>query len=187
MYILGQVFGVLSAVVCALTPLFKFKWQMLMLTLFANLCVILNFILIGQTGPTVVLCGVACIQTLLSMAYLRKGREISRKQQVLFFFLYLLAGFWGLVSAPGFVPRVSWENTRELMPICGSLMSMAYLVVRDEQRARKFLLLTNTIWLVYMLLVHSTAFLAQLVSLITTGSALLHYRKAKNTTAHRPN
>ena len=66
------------------------------------------------------------------------------------------------------------------MPICGALMSMAYVFVPDEQTARKFLLSSSIIWLIYMLLVHSTAFLAQLISIITTGSALIHYRKSQS-------
>ena len=180
MYIVGQVFGVLSAVVCAMAPLFRFKWQMLTLTLLANIFTAVNFILIGQLGSTVILCSLACVQTILSMIYLRQGRTSSHSQQVLFFFLYFLAGMWGLISAPDFLPRINWKNTLELMPICGALMSMAYVFVPEEQKARGFMLLSNIIWLIYMLLVHSTAFLAQLISIFTTGSALLHYRRAQN-------
>ncbi len=187
MYIIGQIFGVLSAAICAVAPLFKFKWQMLTLTLFANIFTAVNFILIGQLGATVVLCTVACIQTVVSMIYLQQGKVSSHKQQLLFFCIYLFAGLWGLVSAPGFTPQVNWQNTIELMPICGALMSMAYVFVPDEQKARRFLLLSSIIWLVYMLLVHSTAFLAQLISIVTTSSALLHYRKSQRNSQRTDN
>ena len=182
MYTIGQIFGVLSAVVCAAAPLFKFKWQMLMLTLLANIFTAVNFILIGQMGATVALCTIACIQTVISMIDLRRDKVSSHRQQILFFFLYLLAGLWGLVSAPGFLPQINWKNLLELMPICGALMSMAYVFVPDEQTARKFLLFSSIVWLIYMLLVHSTAFLAQLASIITTGSALMHYRRSQGNT-----
>ncbi len=155
----------------------KKKWEMLAATLLVNILTALNFVLIGQMGPAVLLCSVACVQTVFSMVHLHRDTESGLGEKVAFLLLFLFFGFLGLVTAPGFVWEISVRNMIELMPICGALMSMCFVFVRDEQKARIFLLLTSSIWAVYMLLVGSTAVFAQLISAITAATAIYRYRR----------
>lgn len=177
MYWIGQIFGILSAVICAITPMLKRKWQMLTATLLVNLCTALNVICIGQIGPACLLCFLACIQTVFSMVHLRQGVESSHREKVVFLILFIVVGLLGLVTAPEFVWEINRRNLIELLPICGALMSMRFIFVPDEQKARKYLLMTSCIWAVYMLLVRSTAFFAQLISMLTALAAIFRYRK----------
>ena len=176
-YILGQFFGLVATVACIIVPLYKKKWQMLLNTALVNLMMILNLVFIGEVGSAVCLCAVAIVQCFFSLAHDRRNTDPGRVETVLFFLLYIGFGFFGLVTAPGFVWAVNARNLLELMPIAGSLLSMTFVFIREEQRARWFLLATCSVWAVYTALIGSTTFFAQLFTVITTAAAIYRYRR----------
>ena len=106
--------------------------------------------------------------------------EVAMAQMVekmLFLVLYVGFGFFGIVTAPGFVCEINATNLLELMPIAGALMLMFSVFSKSEQTMRKFLLVNATIWTIYTAIVGSTAFFTDLVCMISTASALIKYRK----------
>ena len=88
-------------------------------------------------------------------------------------------GFFGILTAPGFVPELSGKNLLELLPIVGSAMLTFSIFARSEQTTRKFLLVNASIWAVYTAIVGSTTFFAEFFAAVTTAAALWKYRKNK--------
>ena len=176
-YIIGQIFGIFSTIAIIIVPLYKKKWQMLVNAILINLLMGLNYVLIGEIGSAAFLCGVAVIQCCVSMWHTLKETSPSKAETILFFLLYLGLGFFGMFTSPAFVPELSWRNVLELFPIAGALMSMSFVFVRDEQRARWYLLFTSLIWAVYAAAVVSTTFFAELFSIISSTAAIIKYRK----------
>ena len=176
-YIIGQILGIGSTVCTIILPFFKKKWQILILNICVNLFIALNFVLIGQIGSAAFLCTVAIFQSIDSMVHDVKGTPITLFEKVLFLLLYVGFGFFGMITAPGFVWEINTANALELMPIVGALMLMFSVFSKDEQTLRKFLLCNATIWTIYTAIVGSTAFFTDLVCMISTTSALIKYRK----------
>lgn len=176
-YIIGQIFGIVSTVCTIILPFFKKKWQILTLNIAVNLLIALNFVLIGQIGSAAFLCLVAVVQSVVSMVHTAKQTQVSIFETILFGALYVGCGLFGIITAPGFVWAVNFENLLELMPILGALMLMFSVFARDEQTMRKFLLVNASIWTVYTAIVGSTVFFTDLASAISTALALCKYRK----------
>ena len=179
MYILGQIFGILSTVCTIILPFFKRKWQILSLNIAVNLLIAANMLLIGQFGSAAFLCMVAVVQSIVSMLHDHRGTPISLWEKLLFMVLYVGLGIVGIVAAPDFVPALNWKNLLELMPIAGALMLMFSVFAKDEQTLRKFLLANATIWTVYTAIIGSTVFFTDLAAAVSTASALYKYRNQK--------
>ena len=178
-YYLGQFFGLLATAASIILPLLRKKWMMLVTTTLINLFMALNFILIGEIGSAAALCIVAVVQCLVSLHHTLRKRTPARWETALFALLYLGFGFFGMMSAPDFVFGLSAHNLLELLPIFGSLCSMTFVFIRDEQKARWVLLLTCAVWSVYTAIIGATTFFAQFISLLTTVAALLKYHRQK--------
>ena len=176
-YIIGQILGIGSTVCTIILPFFKKKWQILAANILVNLLISLNFILIGKIGSAAFLCMVAVVQSIVSMVHDSKGTPISLFEKILFLALYVGFGFFGIVTAPGFVPEINTTNLLELMPIVGALMLMFSVFSKSEQTMRKFLLINATIWTIYALTKGSTTFLTNATSASAAGIALWRYRK----------
>lgn len=178
MYLLGQAIGIIATISSVLMPVFKKKTHMLFNTIAVNVLMALNFILIGQIGSAACLCGVAVVQSFVSLYHVKKETEIRFAEKITFLILYVVLGFVGIFTAPGFVMEISYRNLLELLPIAGAIMSMIFVFVKEEQKARCFLLATAIIWSVYTALVGSSTFFAQIFTVITTCASMYKYRKS---------
>lgn len=176
-YFLGQALGIVSTVCTIILPFFKKKWQILALNIAVNGLVACNYLLIGQIGSAAALCLVAIVQSVVSMVHSVKGTKVSTGETVLFALLYVGCGIAGILTAPGFVWALTYENLLELLPIVGALMLMISVFAPDEQTTRKYLLINGIIWTVYALAVGSSTFLTNLVASVSSASAMWKYRK----------
>ena len=176
-YILGQFFGLLTIVCSLVMPFLKRKWQLLVANMSINLLTILNLSLIGQFGSANFLCLVAIIQSVIALPRAEKKAEPGKAETVVFTILYVSFGFFGIFSAPGFVPAVNIRNLLELLPIMGALAQMISVFVPDEQATRKWLLCNAVVWLIYSGSVGSSVVFNDLLAVISTSTALYRYRK----------
>ncbi len=176
MYLLGQVCGVIGTIITIIQPQFRSKVQILICGIFVNTMSCLNFALIGQTGSAAFLCLIAIVQSLISIWHERHGTKVSSFESILFFFLYVGFGLFGMISAEGFVWKISWKNALELLPIIGALMAMLSVFAKGEQKTRVFLLLNGAAWVVYTAIIGATTFFTSAASLISTMIALWKYR-----------
>ena len=182
-YIVGQIFGIIASVLCAVTPLFKKKWQMLVDNAVTNVLMVLNFAMIGETGSPAFLCVVGTAQSLVTLAHTLKDTKIKKWEYVLFVALYLGFGFFGYFTAPTFIWAFTWKNMLELLPIIGAMLNMAFVFVHEVQRSRECLLAAAVVWATYMAIVGSTGVFAEAALIITTVVSMVHYHKnssAKN-------
>ena len=178
MYLLGQFIGIIATISSIMMPVFKKKTHMLFNTIAVNILMALNFILIGQIGSAACLCAVAVVQSLVSLYHVKQGTKIQMIEKIVFLILYVVLGFVGIFTSPGFVMEISYRNLLELLPIAGAIMSMIFVFVKDEQMARRFLLATALIWSVYTALVGSSTFFAQIFTVVTTCVSMYKYRKS---------
>ena len=178
-YYIGQFFGLLT-IVCSVTmPFLKKKWQLLWANIAINALVILNMALIGQFGSAIGLCLVAIVQSLLALLRTKDEKAVSTPETILFTIAYVGFGFVGILTAPGFVPKINYQNLLELLPILGALAQMISVFVRDEQATRKWILCNAIFWVIYSAAVGSSVVVNDLLAVISTSSAIYKYRKKK--------
>ena len=121
---------------------------------------------------------VAIVQSLISIYHLRKNTDISLAETILFLVLYLGFGFYGMISAEGFVWAINSQNLIELLPIVGALMLMISVFAKGEQKTRLFILFNGSAWAVYSAIVGSTVFITASIAVVSNGFALWKYRKS---------
>lgn len=178
-YIIGQAFGLLTIACSLVMPFLKRKWQLLCANMAINLLTILNLSLIGQFGSANFLCLVAIVQSAIALPRAEKRGEPGRPETALFTVLYVGFGFFGIFSAPGFVPELNYRNLLELLPIMGALAQMVSVFVPDEQTTRKWLLCNAVVWLIYSASVGSSVVFNDLLAVVSTSMALYKYRRRK--------
>ena len=172
-YYVAQAFGIFATLCCFAMPLFKKKWQMLLITIGGNLFFILNLLFLGLhetgnlfTNATAMLVNlVSLAQVLISYWHVKNNTPVSNLENILFLFLYVGMGFMG------------FNRALDLLPIVGSVFNMLAVFQKDEQKTRYLVLCNASIFCAYYIILGSTSLLAELMAVITTVIALIKYRK----------
>lgn len=176
-YILAQAFGLLSAVGTLVGPLWKKKWQMLVTSLVATGCVVINLALLGQFGGAIITNLIAMAQVVVSLFHVAKESRVRPWEKVLFLVLFVVLGIVGIVTAEGFVPDISLKNLIEILPLIGAVFFMLATFVRDEQTTRLYNIANATMWMIYFTVIGSTSVVAQVISFFANITAFIKYRK----------
>ena len=173
-YIIAQAFGIFATLCCFAMPLFKKKWQMLMINIGGNLFFILNLLLLGlHTGDlfanatAMIVNVVSLVQVLISYWHVKKGTPVTTVENIIFLFLYVGMGFMG------------FNQALDLLPIVASVFNMLAVFQKDEQKTRILILFNASIFCLYYIIIGSTSLLAELLAVITTVIGLIKYRKSK--------
>lgn len=174
---IGQGFGILSTITDVSLPLFKKKWQMLVANFLVNTFLLLNLVFLGQIGSGIFLFFVAMIQAVVNLIHTLREKPPKKWEYVVFFILYVGLGFYGLFTAPGFVPAINAKNLLELLPILGAVFSMLFVSTREENKARVFLLICSALWTIYHAIIFSTSFFGSCIGVITCIIAMIRDRK----------
>lgn len=168
MYILAQILGVVvSALVIVAFQMSK-KWQILLLSMFANFLSIVVFWLLNGFGSAVIVNVIAVIQCAVNAYISYKGKEASVIQKVIFISLFLVSGV------------LTYKVLLDLMPIAASLVFAWSTFQKKEQHIRLFLLFNVLIWITYDLIIGTTAVIGQILSLISIIIGLYRYKKSDN-------
>ena len=172
LYYIAQAFGILATLCCFAMPLFKRKWQMLMINIGGNLFFILNLLLLGANEGNLFLNSTAMIvnlvslvQVLLSYWHVQKQTPVTKAENIIFLLLYVGMGFIG------------FQRALDLLPIVASVFNMLAVFQKDEQKTRYLVLFNASIFCAYYIIIGSTSLLAELMAVITTVIALIKYRK----------
>ena len=163
-YIIGQALGLLATACCVFTPFFKEKWQMLVMSALANFLFAMNVLLLGEPGAAAVI-GVLFLQALLSLWHVRKGIPVTKAENIGFIVLYVVTGMLG------------FEKWYDLLPVLGACLSSLGTFQRNEQKTRFLILLNAVAYCSYYCIVGSTSMLAELITVIGNGTAMIKYRK----------
>jgi len=178
-YWIGQGFGILSTFTDIVIPLFKKKWQMLVANIFVNTFLGLNLVFLGEIGSGIFLFAVAVIQAIVNLVHTLREQPPKKWEYALFFCLYVGLGFYGLFTAPDFVPVINGKNLLELLPIIGAVFSMLFVSTREENKARCYLLVCNCMWAAYHTIIGSTSVFGAIFSAISCVVAIIRDRKTK--------
>ena len=172
LYYIAQAFGILATLCCFAMPLFKRKWQMLLVNVASNLFFILNLLLLGANEGSLFLNSTAMIvnlvslvQVLISYYHVQKQTAVTKAENIIFLLLYVGMGFIG------------FHRALDLLPIIASVFNMLAVFQKDEQKTRYLVLFNATIFCTYYIIIGSTSLLAELMAVITTVIALVKYRK----------
>ena len=179
MYWIGQAFGILATIAGVSIPVFKKKWQMLVLSICNNVFCALNLIFLNAIGSGIFLFAVATVQALVNLVHDRRGTAGKAFEKVIFAALYLGLGFYGLFTRAGYVPGINARNLLELLPIIAACMNMLFVFSRTERMARVFFVACNGLWMVYYIIIGSSTVLGSLFSVITGVFALYKNREKK--------
>lgn len=173
LYIIAQAFGIFATLCCFAMPLFKKKWQMLLVNVAGNLFFILNLLLLGlhETGDlfanatAMIVNAVSLIQVLLSYYHVQKDTPVTIPENILFLLLYVGMGL------------VGFNRVLDLLPITASVFNMLAVFQKDEQKTRYLVLCNASIFCAYYIIIGSTSLLAELMAVVTTVIALVKYSK----------
>lgn len=164
-YYIGQALGIVATVCCFALPLFKKKWQMLLVSATSNLFFALNLILIGDVGSAIIVNLLAIVQTLLSLWHVQKDRPVTVAENIIFLIGYIICGSFG------------FHRALDVLPILGAIFNMLSVFQRDEQKTRILILLNASTFFIYYIVVGSTNMFAELLAVVTTVIAMVKYRK----------
>lgn len=163
-YYVGQALGIVATVCCFALPLFKKKWQMLLVSATSNLFFALNLILIGDVGSAIIVNFLAIVQTLLSLWHVQKDKPVTVAENIIFLIGYIICGSFG------------FHRALDVLPIIGAVFNMLSVFQRDEQKTRILILLNASTFFIYYIVVGSTNLFAELLAIITTVIAMIRYR-----------
>lgn len=164
-YYIGQALGIVATFCCFALPLFKKKWQMLLVSATSNLFFALNLILIGDVGSAIIVNLLAIVQTLLSLWHVQKDKPVTVAENIIFLIGYIICGSFG------------FHRALDVLPIVGAVFNMLSVFQRDEQKTRILILLNASTFFIYYIVVGSTNLFAELLAAITTVIAMVKYRK----------
>ena len=172
-YIIAQAFGIFATLCCFAMPLFKRKWQMLLVNVAGNLFFILNLLFLGyyETGnlfanaTAMIVNVVSLVQVLISYWHVKQGTPVTTAENIIFLLLYVGMGFIG------------FHRALDFLPIIASVFNMLAVFQKDEQKTRYLVLGNASIFCAYYIILGSTSLLAELMAVITTVIALIKYRK----------
>lgn len=175
-YLIAQAFGIFATGCCFAMPLFKRKWQMLLINVAGNLFFILNLLLLGlhETGDlfanatAMLVNGVSLVQVLISYYHVKTGIPVTVPENIIFLLLYVCMGFMG------------FNRALDLLPIVASVFNMLAVFQKDEQKTRYLVLCNASVFCAYYIIIGSTSLLAELLAVITTVIALVKYRKQRS-------
>ena len=172
LYFVAQAFGIFATLSCFAMPLFKKKWQMLLVNVAGNLFFILNLLLLGAhsgdwlgNATAMIVNLVSLVQVLISYRHVQKGTPVTKTENLIFLALYVGMGFIG------------FNRALDFLPIIASVFNMLAVFQKDEQKTRYLILCNASIFCTYYIIIGSTSLLAELMAVITTVIALVKYRK----------
>ena len=131
--------------------------------MFANFLSIIVFLLLNGFGSAVTVNIIAVVQCAINGYLSYKGREASVIQKANFMSLFLISGFLG------------FKVPLDIMPIAASLV-FAWSASKKEQYIRIFLLVNVLLWIVYDVIIGTTAVFGQIFSLISILISLYRFR-----------
>lgn len=172
LYLIAQAFGIFATLCCFAMPLFKKKWQMLLVNVASNLFFILNLLFLGAhsgdwfgNATAMIVNLVSLVQVLISYRHVQKGTPVTTAENLVFLALYVGMGFIG------------FNRALDFLPIIASVFNMLAVFQKDEQKTRILVLCNASIFCTYYIIIGSTSLLAELMAVVTTVIALVKYRK----------
>ena len=165
MKLIADIFGILVFVLCLIGCQMKKKQHMMLISAAANFISGMSFLFLSQRiSSAVMLNFTGTTQCLLSSFHAHRDEEITKKEKIVFLLLYCICGM------------TVFKEPLDLLPIAGSFIFMISAFQKSEQRIRCYMLANVIIWIIYDIIVGSTAVFSQIFSLISLLIALYRFK-----------
>ena len=175
-YWLGQAFGIFALICCFIMPLFKKKWQMLVLTALGNLFFALNYIAIGEIRSGMILNIVAIVQVAITFIHLKKNTDVTMTENILFLLINVGLVFALLILKEGWA-ALNVKNWLEILPLIAAVFNTLATFERDEQKTRVLTFINAGTYFAYYAVLGMSSMFAELLAAITCVIGFIRYRK----------
>ena len=175
-YWLGQAFGIFATLCCFAMPLFKKKWQMLVLTALGNLFFALNYIAIGEIRTGMILNIVAIVQVGITFIHLKKNTDVSMAENIIFLFVNVGMALLLLILKDGWA-ALNIKNWLEILPLIAAVFNTLATFQRDEQKTRILTLFNASTYFAYYAVLGMSSMFAELLAVVTCIIGMIRYRK----------
>ena len=126
-----------------------------------------NVLLLAGLNSAVLLNLLGALHIVVIIEHCIHNKESSKKEKIIFFILYLVAGLLG------------FKKLLDLIPLIGTLFFMGGVFQTKEQNIRIFNLVNILIYLVYYAIIGSTLIFAQIFATCSVLISLFRYRNKK--------
>ena len=161
----AQIIGIVVTILCIFLTQLKRKWQILLVSFVANFLNIVMFFLFNGITSAVMVSVTATLQCAINGYLSYKNKESSTVQKIIFTILYVISG------------ALQFNVFIDILPIIASILFMVAVFQKTEQRMRIFYAGNAVIWIIYDIIIGTTAVFAQIFSLVSICIALFRYRK----------
>ena len=183
--ITAQLLGLLSCIVGMLCPHMRYRRHMFLLSALANLFAGGNLLIFAlHPGKSVSLGAcminfVAVAQNLFNYKRDRQGIKNPVWEKLTFILFYLCVSILPTLLTLKEPLFASLESTKELLPVIAVVFFMIAGWFKMEQTIRLLSVINVATWLIYYLIIGSSMFVSQTVSLFSLAIALWTHRQAK--------
>lgn len=158
MFIIAQLFGILVIISNALSMQMKQKRHMITMFMIANLCSVINFILLkSYSGATI--CFFAIIQIFINYIFERKEKEVPK---------IVIAGY---IIISILIGLITFNTYIDILPIISSILYTLSIIQTKEKNIRKIVLINSISWTIYEFI--TMAYTAGLSDALMTISSLI--------------
>lgn len=164
MQIAAQILGIVASIIAIISFQMRKKWQMLAVGMVANLLSMVVFLMLNGITTAVTVNLIAVLQCGINAYLSYKGKEASVIQKIIFTILFLLSGF------------LEYTVLLDLLPILASILFMCSAFQKKEQKVRIWSAFNVVVWIIYDIIVGTTAVFGQMVSLVSILIGLYRYR-----------
>lgn len=158
MFIVAQLFGVLTIISNVIAMQMKNKKQIIFCYILANLFSAINFVLL-QSYSGAIICLFAIIQTFINNIFEKKEKKLPKIIIAIYIFISILLG------------AVTFRSMIDILPIICSILYTLIIIQNKEKNIRKIALINIVIWVFYDIICR--AYTAAISDSITTISTLI--------------
>lgn len=165
MQIAAQILGIVASIIAIISFQMRKKWQMLIVGMIANLLSMIVFLMLNGLTSAVTVNLIAVLQCGINAYLSYNGKVASLIQKIVFTVLFLVSGF------------LEYAVLLDLLPILASILFMTSTFQKNEQNIRIWSALNVSVWVIYDVIVGTTAVFGQIFSLVSILIALYRYRE----------
>ena len=158
MFIVAQLFGVLTIISNVIAMQMKNKKQIIFCYFLANLFSAINFVLL-QSYSGAIICLFAMVQTFINNIFEKKEKKLPKTIIALYIIISILLG------------AVTFRSMIDILPIICSILYTLIIIQNKEKNIRKIALINIIIWVLYDIV--CKAYTASISDSITTISTLI--------------
>jgi len=155
LFIMSQIFGILSAVFNVVSMQAKTKRNILIGVLTASMCGSVSFIFLGAYGGAAI-CAISIVESAINTWYTAKNKKPPIPMIISFFAAAILIGV------------VTFNNMYDVLPTLASVLFVTSITRYRERDIRILLFLVGCTWVVYGLLTGAYSIVASNLMLMTS-------------------